>query len=298
MRAVVTGGAGFIGSNLCEGLLKEGFAVISVDDYSAGYEENLRGLDVQQLHCDVSDMYWLQETFSLIGKVDYIFHNAAAKKNVCLLNPLRDMEVNIRGAYNIAHIARQTGAKLIHASTGSVYGETIGRQDENHPLNPVSNYGVSTLAGEKYVSMICPDSVVLRYYHVYGPRQESGDGIGGVVAIWKRRIREGKKIIVYGDGTQLRSFTHVDDVVKANILTARMGRGVYNCVSGYMYTLNDLIRELSFCGNIYIEYQDWQEGDIRDFIVDNSRLTSLGIKWIDLRRGLYEQKADYSKQAW
>ena len=286
MKAVVTGGAGFIGSNLCRGLLDARYEVFSVDDYSAGYEANLDGLPVRQLHCDISDDIWLNHIFEQIGAVDVIFNNAAAKKNVCLNNPIRDMEVNIRGAFNVAHKAKQLGAKLVHASTGSIYGEAIGVQDEGHSLNPVSNYGVSKLAGEKYVRMICPDSVVLRYFHVYGARQESSDLTGGVVAIWKRRIAEGKDIVIYGDGSQRRSFTYVDDVVRANILAAERGAGVYNCVSGYMYTLNDLIAEFRNYGQFGLTYDNWLEGDIKDFTVDNTRLTNLGMSWTKLEDGL------------
>ena len=293
MRSIVTGGAGFIGSNLCEELVRKGHDVYSIDDYSSGYERNLKGLDVTAINCDVSDYRDMLNVFNRIGKIDYIFHQAASKKNICLRDPVRDMEVNIRGTYNVAQLAILFDAKMVHASTGSVYGESVGLQDEMHPLNPVSYYGVSKLAGEKYVAMLGTKglrSATLRYFHVYGPKQEDNDHLGGVVAIWIKRIEEGKELVLFGDGTQRRSFTYVGDVVKANILAAENGSGVYNCVSGYMYSLNDLVETLEnqYVTKFKLVKEDWMEGDIKNFNVDNTRIKEIGMKeWVELKTGLY-----------
>jgi len=286
MKYIVTGGAGFIGSHLCEELAKK-HEVHSLDDYSSGYASNLEGIKVTQHHCDVSDMEDLQDTFKLIGKVDGVFHQAASKKNICLKNPMRDLEVNGKGAYNVASICSQLGIRMVHASTGSVYGEAVGIQNELHPTNPTSFYGISKLAGEKYARMV-GNAVVLRYFHVYGTRQESDAERGGVLAIWLKQIKEGKPITLYGDGTQERSFTYVKDLVKANILAMEKGEGIYNAASGYNYTLNGMIEILQgIFGEFQVIQKDWLVGDIKKFHVDNSRIKSIGMKkWYTLTEGI------------
>jgi UDP-glucose 4-epimerase len=282
MKYVVIGGAGFIGSHLCEELCNQGHEVISIDDYSAGYKENLNPFNVEQVAFDITQNGGIKTLLEKY-KPDGVFNQAASKKNVCLRSPLRDLEVNIKGAFFVATACKELGIRLVHASTGSVYGEARGKQDENHPVNPKSYYGISKLAGEKYAKFIA-DAVILRYFHVIGSRQESSDDRGGVLAIWERRIREGKPIILYGDGTQERSFTWVDDVVKSNILAMEKGEGIYNVASGYRYTINDLISYLrKRYGSFDVIQNDWQEGDVKIFDVDNTRITNLGMKeWMKL----------------
>jgi len=188
--AIVTGGGGFIGSHLVNRLLKEGLHVISVDDYSSGKPHNLRAAKTKYLsrfheaYCDVSDYGKLKEVFKVFD-VDIVFHNAASKKNICLKDPRRDLEVNGSGTYNVLELSKQTGVKkVVHASTGSIYGEAqYFPQDENHPVVPTSYYGVSKLAGEKYCklynSLYDLDTTVLRYFHVFGPNQEHDPDLGG-----------------------------------------------------------------------------------------------------------------------
>ena len=136
--------------------------------------------------------------------MDIVFHQAASKKTICLNNPRLDLEINAKGTFNLLELSvKHNVKKFVHASTGSVYGEAQYKpQDEQHPLNPTSYYGVSKLAGEKYVrafhDLYNLNVTILRYFHVYGPRQESSD-VGGVVSIFTRRILEGKPIYIYGD---------------------------------------------------------------------------------------------------
>jgi UDP-glucose 4-epimerase len=290
-RAMVTGGAGFIGSHLVDELLRQGLDVVSVDDYSMGKCENLEVARSYQsfkdVKCDVTDRDALHRHFE---GVDIVFHNAASKKTVSLKNPVRDLEVNAKGTFNVLELAREFGVKkLIHASTGSVYGEPrYFPQDENHPIDPVSYYGVSKLAGEKYArafeKLYDMDVTVLRYFHVYGPRQDSSD-VGGVVPIFIRRALRNEPPVIFGDGNQQRSFTYVGDVVRANLFVA--GRAdtkgqVYNCASGIRITIGQLAEEvLRRLGRDYlqIEYGPWAPGDIKVFEVDNSRLKGLGFEW-------------------
>lgn len=292
-KALVTGGAGFIGSHLVEKLLKEGLEVVSLDDYSSGKSENLSHLQGNERlfieECDVTDYNNLERIFKKY-KFDVVFHNAASKKNICLKDPRRDLEVNGAGAYNILELSREHGVKkVVHASTGSVYGEAqYFPQDESHPLVPLSYYGVSKLAGEKYCKMYSEvlglNTTVLRYFHVYGPAQENDDDLGGVVAIFKKRAEAGLPIVIHGDGTQQRSFTHVDDVVGINLLVACNNGSngeIYNCASGVNVTIKELANAVKkkYEDKIDIIYDDWLVGDIKVFDVDNSKIKNLGFEF-------------------
>lgn len=291
-RALVTGGAGFIGSHICEELLNEGIEVVSLDDYSAGKKKNHTHLDshpkFKAVSCDITNFEELKKHFE---GVDIVFHNAASKKNICLKDPRRDLEVNAKGVFNLLDLARQFGVKkFVHASTGSVYGEAVELpQTEDHPLNPASYYGVSKLAGEKYVSLFHKlfgmNTTVLRYFHVFGPRQESNE-FGGVVPIFVRNMVNGEQPVIFGDGTQERSFTYVKDVAKANLLVAvnpRSAGQVYNCASGVSVTINELadfvIDHFGKKGEVVPRHEDWLVGDIKKFGIDNARLRALGMEF-------------------
>lgn len=283
-KVVVTGGAGFIGSHLCEELVQIGAEVTSIDDYSAGKERNLEFLkdhtNFRALKKDVTDQ---EDWKDIFGDADVVFHNAASKKNICLINPHRDLEVNGGGALNLLQQAMKYKVKkFVHASTGSVYGEPkIFPSNEDHPLNPVSYYGVSKLAGEKYVAafhhLYDLDTTVLRYYHVYGTRQESNE-FGGVVSIFLRNIIEDKPLTIFGDGTQQRSFTWVKDIVQANLLSAvtpQANGEAYNCASGIKVSIGELAENLIKMmkkPGAKIEYGDWLVGDVKYFDVDNSKI--------------------------
>jgi UDP-glucose 4-epimerase len=205
-------------------------------------------------------------------------------------NPARDLEVNAKGTLNVLLCAKDAHVRrVVHASTGSVYGEPqIFPTNESHPLSPVSYYGVSKLAGERYAHLFNSlhglNTVLLRYFHVYGPRQDNSD-VGGVVSIFCRRAHQGSNLIIYGDGTQLRSFTHVSDVVRINILAAtdsEMVGNVYNCASGIKVTIRELAEQVLAHYNrpgLKIEYRDWKPGDIKKFDVDNSALRARGFSF-------------------
>lgn len=301
-KAIVTGGAGFIGSHIVEELLKMGIDVTSIDNYIGGKHENLANLPNQHLlhevDCDVTDYNHLKQHFQ---GVDIVFHEAASKKTICLRDPRMDLRINAEGTFNILELARDFRVrKVVHASTGSVYGEArFLPQNEDHPLVPTSYYGVSKLAGEKYVKafnhLYGLNTTILRYFHVYGPRQESADDRGGVVAIFLRRALANKHLTINGDGTQQRSFTYVKDVVRANILAAMAPHSigeVYNCASGLKVTIQQLANQVrSICGqpDLSIEYADWTPGDIKVFDIDHSKIAQLGVDhWANLDVGLTE----------
>ena len=179
-KALVTGGAGFIGSHIIERLIGMGVSVISIDDYTSGKKQNLADFSsrlLQEVECSVTDYDKLK---SYMDGVDIVFHNAASKKTVCLKDPRLDLDVNAKGTFNVLELARDFGVKkVVHGSTGSVYGEgKIFPQAETHPLDPASYYGVSKLAGEKYCTLFSREFdmnvTALRYFHVYGSRHRGG----------------------------------------------------------------------------------------------------------------------------
>tara|TARA_B100002019_G_C21266193_1_gene599582 strand:+ start:1317 stop:2297 length:981 start_codon:yes stop_codon:yes gene_type:complete len=307
-RAIVTGGAGFVGSHLVDTLLHYGLEVISIDDYSAGktinLSQNLSNPLFKEVNADITNVDEIRDLFK---GIDIVFHQACSKNTICMTDPVRDLTVNAEGTLNVLHCAKDFGIKkVVHASTGSVYGEPFKfPSNESHPLKPVSYYGVSKLAGERYVNLFNGlhglDTVVLRYFHVYGPRQDNSD-VGGVVSIFCRRAHQGKNLIIFGDGTQVRSFTHVSDVVRINLLAAinsKMISNVYNCASGVKVTIQELAEAvLSHYNNpnISIEYADWKPGDIKRFDVDNSLLRECGFSFEkDFESGLNETIAWTSK---
>jgi len=282
MKALVTGGAGFIGSHIAQRLLDDGHEVTILDDLSSGKEKNIP-TGSRLFMADVAHI----RDGDLFKDIDVIFHNAASKKNICLKDPYRDLQVNGGGTLKMLLAAKKSGVKtFIHASTGSVYGEVEGTLHEDGPTNPVSYYGISKLAGEKYVGMFSTDMnvVVLRYFHVYGPRQEDDPSLGGVVAVFKKQIKEGGPVTIHGDGSQKRVFTHVNDIVEINMRAweeaENISGNVYNCASNIPVSVMALAGELIRKKKVLLEYKPSLEGDIYNFDVDNRKVRfDLGINF-------------------
>ena len=283
MKAIVTGGAGFIGSHIAELLLSEGHEVIVIDDLSAGKIENVPD-GARFVEANVTNSWhWISQQFE---GVDWVFHNAASKKRVCLVDPQKDLRVNAGGTLNLLRLsAEHRVKKFVHASTGSVYGIVNGQVTEETPTIPVSYYGISKLAGENYVRHFCKahglNATVLRYFHVYGARQEDNPNYGGVIAIFKRQIAIGHPITIFGSGKQERLFTHVEDIAMANLLVAEHNETqgqVYNCVAQKTVTINSLAKQM---GAKNIVYAPALDGDIFRFNVSNYRIRSIGAKFRD-----------------
>jgi UDP-glucose 4-epimerase len=222
LNLLVTGGAGFIGSNLADALIADGHNVTIIDDLSTGRMDNIpKDADFHQI--DISSPV-VDKIFKQ-GKFDQVFHLAAqmdVRKSV--QNPIFDADVNILGGINLLQISIKHGIKkFVFSSTGgAIYGEQdYYPANEKHPANPISPYGVSKLALEKYLHYYWAEYklpyVSLRYANVYGPRQNE-KGEAGVVAIFCSRLLSGQEAVVNGDGLQTRDFVYVDDVVKSNLL--------------------------------------------------------------------------------
>lgn len=297
--ALVTGAAGFIGSHITEKLISLGLKVIAVDDLSAGRIENIDFLNNNNLFfykADISKKSEIEEIFRQ-NNIDVVFNNAASKKNICLLDPSRDLEVNAQGTLSLLELSKKYKIKkFVHASSGSVYGEAaVIPQTEDHPINPVSYYGVSKLAGERYVKVFNHlhnlNTTILRYFHVYGPRQDYSMDTGGVISIFIKRALNDENIYIHGDGTQERSFTYVQDVVDANLIVAikeSTSGEFYNIASGININLNSLkdIILSETKSNSKVIYDEWLVGDIKKFYISNQKISELGLKFTSFEDGL------------
>jgi UDP-glucose 4-epimerase len=240
LRAVVTGGAGFIGSNLVDALLARGDEVVVVDDLSTGKRENMaEGARLVEL--DIRDS-GLADVFAE-AQPEVCFHLAAqADVPTSVARPDFDAEVNVVGTIRVLEAAG-AGAHVVFSSTGgAIYGECQGPAREDHPRTPLSPYGVAKLAGEEYLAawnrLRGTQHGTLRFGNVYGPRQEAGLE-GGVVAIFLDAMAAGEETTIFGNGGQTRDFVHVDDVVRALMLAP--GRsGVRNVGSGVETSVREL----------------------------------------------------------
>jgi UDP-glucose 4-epimerase len=240
VRAVVTGGAGFIGSHVADALVARGDEVVVVDNLSTGRRENVpTGADLVER--DIRD--GLGDVFGDV-RPDACFHLAAQiDVRVSVAQPDYDAEVNVLGTIRLAEAARAHGTPIVFSSTGgAIYGDVTRPAVESDPRRPEAPYGASKLAGEEYLFMYNrlhgAAHCALRYANVYGPRQ-SPHGEAGVVAIFLGRLAEGKTARIYGDGTQTRDYVYVEDVVAATLAGA--GRaGVFNVGTGIETSVVDL----------------------------------------------------------
>ncbi len=244
MKAIITGGAGFIGSNLAE-VLSGDNEVIIVDDLSTGNEANIRGLEIELVKGSVTDLDLLRKIFE---GADYVFHQAAIPSVPrSIKDPVSTNEANVTGTLKVLIAARDCSVKkVIFASSSSAYGDTpeLPKREDMNP-NPLSPYAVTKLIGEYYCNVFDEvydlKTAALRYFNVYGPKQDPHSDYAAVIPKFIKRIQEGKPPIIYGDGTQTRDFTSVDDVVSANILAAESdAKGVYNVATGKRITIKEL----------------------------------------------------------
>jgi nucleoside-diphosphate-sugar epimerase len=260
--ALVTGGAGFIGSNLVSLLVKNEFHVRVIDNLSTGYRKNLSGFDVQFIEGDIRNYPLVEQATS---GVDVIFHLAAnVGRQKSLLNPQADSEINVIGTVNLLEAAKTNNVKrFVYSSSAAIFGELLTMPIvEDHPQNPDSPYGVSKLGGEKhalcFASLYKIIVVCLRYFNVYGVNQRY-DAYGNVIPIFAHRISMNQPITIYGDGEQTRDFVNVKDVAMANFLsgTAATKTGVYNIGSGRNITINSLanIMKNVSSSNVRINYE-------------------------------------------
>lgn len=255
MRALVTGGAGFIGSHICERLLKEGHYVVCLDNFDPYYAPSLKRENIKPLfgsekfnliEGDIRDRELVQQAMK--QGIDYVFHNAAQPGvRASIENPLKSHEVNTTGLLNILQACLNSKVKkIINASSSSVYGKVqYLLLDEDHPTMPVSPYGVSKLTAEYYCRVFSKiyglKITSLRLFTVYGPRMRPDLAI----SIFTKRALKNQTIEIFGSGDKTRDFTYIDDVVKANLLAMEKGDGeVYNIGSGARISIKGLANRI------------------------------------------------------
>ncbi|SPE35832.1 NAD-dependent epimerase/dehydratase [Candidatus Sulfopaludibacter sp. SbA3] len=300
MNAMVTGGAGFIGSNLVRCLAQDGHRVTVLDDLSSGHLSNLRGLALRFIEGDVCDQNAVEDA---IEAVEVVFHLAASVGNKRSIDgPVRDAEVNVIGTVRLLEAARRRGVrKFVLSSSAGIFGELKSVPiRENHPVDPDTPYGASKLCAEKetlaYGRLYGMETVCLRYFNVYGPNQRF-DAYGNVIPIFVFQMLRGEKLTIFGDGEQTRDFVNVLDVVQANLRAAATpgARGAFNIGSGSRVTINDLVRQLKTCGALEpeVSYALPRPGDVRDSLADISaaRRTFGFAPSVPLHQGLSEYVA-------
>jgi UDP-glucose 4-epimerase len=297
MRAVVTGGAGFIGSNLVDALLARGDDVTVVDNLVSGKRENVAAA-ARLVEADIRD-----DGLELDGEV--CFHLAAqADVNTSVQRPGYDASVNVLGTVNVLEAARRSGAQVVFSSTGgAIYGEVERPAAEVDERRPVSPYGIAKLAAEEYLRgwnrIHGTRHVVLRFANVYGPRQDSGLE-GGVVAIFLERMARGEATTIYGDGGQTRDFVHVDDVVRALLAAAGRDGGTFNVGTGEETSVTRLHELCRAAAGVDTPpaHEEARLGDARRSVLDVS-LAERELDWrpqVSLDDGL-RRTWDWTRQA-
>jgi UDP-glucose 4-epimerase len=281
---LVTGGAGFIGSNIVEELLKRGQKVRVLDNFSTGKRENILPFlgRIELIEGDIRNYRVVREA---VEGVDFILHQAALPSVPrSIKDPITTNEVNVGGTLNLLNVAKNAGVKrIVYASSSSVYGnsEILPKKEDMIP-EPISPYAVSKLAGEKYCKVFYEvygiETVILRYFNVFGPRQDPTSQYSGVIAKFINAFLNNKPLTVYGDGEQSRDFTFVDDVVKANLLVANCSLNhfgeLFNVARGKRVTLNKMIKILKgiFGRDSKVIYVNPRSGDVKHSEADVSEI--------------------------
>ena len=272
-KCLVTGGAGFIGSHIVEGLLERGDEVRVLDNFSTGKEENLK--DFQgEIDLIKGDLCEQADLANSIKDIDYIYHQAAFVSVPLSMEDTEGcFEVNVNGTIKLLSAAKESGVKrVVLASSAAVYGDNLAVPlTESAQLNPLSPYAASKRVGEIYTkiysNLLNLDVVALRYFNVYGPRQNPESDYAAVIPIFIKKILGGETPTIYGDGGQSRDFVFIDDIVRANLLAAESIQSpgqVINICSGTEINLLQLVESLStiFSREVQPKFEKERPGDI------------------------------------
>jgi len=296
---LVTGGAGFIGSNIVRRLVELGKRVRVLDDFSSGKRVNLADLkEIELFEGTLLDQNLVRRA---IDGVEYVLHQGAIPSVPrSVVNPLKSNEANVNGTLIVLEAAREVSVKrFVFAASSSAYGDTeVLPKVEHMPGDPLSPYAVSKYAGELYAKVYAGvyklPTVSLRYFNIFGPYQDPASDYAAVIPRFITKMLKGEAPVIYGDGEQTRDFTYVDNAVEANLLACqseKVGRGeVINIACGERYSLNELVRELNEILETNIEpvYTDPQPGDVKHSLADISKAKELlgyEVK-VDFKEGL------------
>jgi nucleoside-diphosphate-sugar epimerase len=279
LKALVTGGAGFIGSNLARALVARGHEVRVLDNFSTGHRSNLKLLDAHVVEGDIRSY---ERVAAAVDGVEVVFHQGALPSVPrSIQDPLTSSAVNVEGTLNVLLASRDAGVRrVVFASSSSVYGNARGMpRRESQPLAPLAPYAVSKLAAEQYCMVANRvygvETVALRYFNVFGERQDPLSGYAAVIPKFIRMMLDGQAPTIFGDGQTSRDFTHIENVVEANLAAATepaaAGR-VMNIAVGSSRTLNDLTGTLCrlLDSDLTPEYAAPRPGDVPESLADVS----------------------------
>lgn len=308
--ALVTGGAGFIGSNIASALVSNGARVRVIDDLSTGYPENLTeiGGDVDFVKASVADETALRRA---LEDVELVFHEAAIPSVPrSIENPRQTHIASVDSTFSLLLASREKKVRrLVYAASSSAYGDqpTLPKREDMLP-DPLSPYAVAKLVGEYYCQVFTRvyqlETISLRYFNVFGPRQDPSSQYSGVISRFISAVLKDQRPVIYGDGEHSRDFTYIDNVIDANLKAAETNKGigsVINVANGQRITLNQLLQEikdLTGKGQVNADYQEPRAGDVVHSLAD----ISLAREFLDfkpkigLREGL-ELTIDWWKQS-
>src|SRR5580658_8744878 len=278
---LITGIAGFIGSSLARAILAQGDNVRGVDNFSTGKRGNIAEL-LDRIDVREADLLDLEAMKSACLGVDYVFHEAAIPSVPrSVLNPLESNHANVDGTVNVLVAARDAKVKrVIYAASSSAYGDTptLPKREDMSP-NPISPYAVAKLASEYYMASFFRcyglETVCLRYFNIFGPRQDPSSPYSGVLAKFSMQMLHGEQPTIFGDGETSRDFTYIDNAVSANLLactapSAQCAGRVFNCATGERITLNETFHALKSLTGYKgtVKYSPERAGDIKHSLAD------------------------------
>jgi nucleoside-diphosphate-sugar epimerase len=279
---VVTGGAGFIGSHIVEELLRRKEAVKVIDNFSTGKRENVKPFEgaAEIINADISQAKNLAQ---LLKGADFVIHQAAIPSvPKSIIDPVKSHEANVNGTLQLLVACREAGVKrVVYASSSSLYGDspTLPKHEGMMP-NPLSPYGAQKLFGETYCQVFTKsyglETVSLRYFNVFGPRQDATSQYSGVLALFIPAVLQGRRPTIYGDGEQSRDFTYVKNVVEANLLACKapgVAGQFFNIACGDRITVNSMLQHINKITGKDISpvYADARAGDIKHSQADITR---------------------------
>lgn len=279
-KVLVTGCAGFIGSNIVETLIERKVDVIGIDDFSTGKKENIKGLDFEFVQGSVNDREFLM---AILRDVDYILHQAAIPSVPHSIDdPMRSNIANVDGTLNLLICARDSGVKrVVYASSSSVYGNSKELpKNEEMNINPLSPYALTKYAGERYCKLFNDiyglETISLRYFNVFGPKQDPTSQYSAVIPKFIKLMLKGEKPAIFGDGLTSRDFSYIENNIEANILAMEApieacGK-VYNIACGERTSLNGLVENINVILNTNLDpiYDKERPGDVAHSLADIS----------------------------